>query len=190
MTKREAPARVFLLFSEHLYLLSLSAPSRAPRPFSLPLFPCCTSGNRPKTGRMLQISGALKATFLFEAGLFVQPFPVCSWSTSYLFSPAKRTSGISLILSLARGESRTCHPFSFQNSKPKRLLTELLHPWTRSDTSWKGIEIPPARPQLSRASLCSFGCRPQPRSCWNTCLLLGGCLWGRAAGFDPRHPSC
>lgn len=67
----------FCCLQQHLHFLSLSAASCAPSPVSLPLSPCCTSGNRPKIGRMLQISGLLKATFLFEAGLFFQPVPVC-----------------------------------------------------------------------------------------------------------------
>lgn len=146
----------FCCFQQHLRLLSLCPASRAPSPFSLPSSPCCTSGNRPKIGRMFQISGALKAMFLFEAGLFFQPFPVFCWSVWRRFSPAKCTSGISLILSVGRGESRTCHPFSFQNSKMKRLPTELLHPWTRNDTSWMGFEVPPVCPQLSRASWSSW----------------------------------
>lgn len=57
--------------------LSLSAASHAPSPFPPPFSPCCASGSRAGTGRMLRISAVLKAPFPFEAGLFFQPFPVC-----------------------------------------------------------------------------------------------------------------
>lgn len=92
----------------------------------------------------------LKATFLFEAGLFFQPFPICKLVSMI---------GISLILSLAKGGRRTCYHFSFQNSKRKRLLTNLLNTWGRNDTSHLGVEVP-------------LDCRPQAETCWNLCHFL------------------
>lgn len=123
----------FCCSQQCLHLLSFSTASWAPSLVSLPSAPRYTSEKRPKTGRMLQIPGTLKATFLFEAGLFFQPFPICKLVSMI---------GISLILSLAKGGRRTCHHFSFQNSIMKRFLPKLLNAWGRNDASHLGVEVP------------------------------------------------